>query len=99
MTVAREFITPGVLTFPWSETPSSSHHPYRMDAMHCYSIPSMTCGHCAGMIDRAVKTVDPKADVTIDLKAREVSVRSPAAEADIGRAIRSAGYVTVPVAQ
>ena len=67
--------------------------------MHRYSIPSMTCGHCAGTIDRAVKAVDPKADVIIDLKAREVSIRSAAAEADIGAAIRSAGYVTVPVVQ
>jgi len=67
--------------------------------VHRYSIPSMTCGHCAGTIDRAVKTVDPKAEVTIDLKAREVSIQSAAAEADIGAAIRSAGYVTVPVAR
>lgn len=67
--------------------------------MHRYSIPSMTCGHCAGTIDRAVKAVDPKADVTIDLKTREVSIRSAAPEADIGAAIHSAGYVTVPVVQ
>ncbi len=67
--------------------------------MHRYSIPSMTCGHCAGTIDRAVKAVDSKAEVTIDLKAKEVSIRSAAAEAEIAKAIRSAGYVTVPVVQ
>jgi copper chaperone len=67
--------------------------------MHRYSIPSMTCGHCAGTIDRAVKSVDPKADVTIDLKAKEVSVRSSATETQIATAIRSAGYITVPVVQ
>jgi copper chaperone len=67
--------------------------------MHRYSIPSMTCGHCAGTIDRAVKSVDPKADITIDLKAKEVSVRSAATETQIAAAIRSAGYVTVPVVQ
>lgn len=65
--------------------------------MHRYSIPSMTCGHCAGTIDRAVKSIDPKAEVTIDLKTREVSIQSTAAEAAIATAIRSAGYVTVPV--
>jgi copper chaperone len=67
--------------------------------MHRYSIPSMTCGHCAGTIDQAVKSVDPQAEVTIDLKARQVSVRSAAAEADIAKAIRLAGFVTVAVAQ
>ena len=67
--------------------------------MHRYSIPSMTCGHCAGTIDHAIKHLDPKAEVTIDLKAKEVSVRSAAAEAEIAAGIRSAGYITVPVAQ
>lgn len=67
--------------------------------MHRYSIPSMTCGHCAGTIDRAVKTIDPKAEVTIDLDAKELSARSAAAEAEITKAIRLAGYVTVPFAQ
>jgi copper chaperone len=67
--------------------------------MHRYSVPSMTCGHCAGTIDWAVKSIDPKAEVTIDLKTREVSVQSTAAEAAIATAIRSAGYVTVPVVQ
>lgn len=50
----------------------------------------MTCSHCAGTIDRAVKSVDPKADVTIDLKLKEVSVRSTATETQIAAAIRSA---------
>lgn len=67
--------------------------------MHRYSIPSMTCGHCAGTIDRAVKSIDPKAEVTIDFKTREVSVQSTAAETAIATAIRSAGYVTVPIIQ
>ena len=67
--------------------------------MHRYSISSTTCGHCAGTIDYAVKSVDPKAEVTIDLQARMVSVRSTAAEAEIAKAIRATGYVTVPVAQ
>jgi copper chaperone len=69
------------------------------DTMHRYSIPSMTCGHCAGTIDHAVKGIDPQAEVTIDLKTKQVYVRSATAEAEIVRAIRSAGYVTVPVMQ
>jgi copper chaperone len=67
--------------------------------MHRYSIPSMTCGYCAGTIDRAVKTVDPKAEVSVDLKARGVSVRSGAEEAEIAAAIRAAGYEAITAAQ
>lgn len=66
--------------------------------MHRYSIPSMTCRHCASTIDYAVNSIDPKAEVTIDLQARMVSVRSTATEAEIAKAVRATGYVTVPVA-
>lgn len=66
--------------------------------MHHYSVPKMTCGHCAGTIDQAVKAVDPQAEVTIDLKAKQVSVRTEAEEAQISEAIRSAGFEPSPVA-
>lgn len=65
--------------------------------MHRYSVPSMTCGHCAGTIDQAIKAVDSSAEVTIDLKAKEVAIRSGAAAAQISAAIRSAGYEAVSV--
>jgi copper chaperone len=60
--------------------------------MHRYSVPKMTCGHCAGTIDQAVKAVDPQAEVTIDLKAKQVSVRTKAGEAQIAGAIHSVGF-------
>ena len=60
--------------------------------MQRYSVPDMTCGHCAGTIDRAVKAIDPRAEVTIDLPAKQISVRTGAPEAQIADAIRSAGY-------
>lgn len=63
--------------------------------MHRYSIPSMTCGHCAGTIDQAVKAVDPHADMNIDLKGKQVSIRSGATAAQVFAAIRSAGYELV----
>ena len=66
--------------------------------MHRYSVPKMSCGHCAGTIDQAVKAIDPSADVTIDIQARQVAVRSSAAAERIEQAIRSAGYETAPVA-
>lgn len=64
--------------------------------MHRYSVPAMTCGHCAATIDRAIKSVDPKAEVNVDLAKQEVSVRSLVAAAQIETAIQSAGYETAP---
>ena len=64
--------------------------------MHRYSVPAMTCGHCAGTIDLAIKSVDPKAEVNIDLQKQEVSVRSVAAAAQIETAIQAAGYEIAP---
>ena len=66
--------------------------------MHRYSVPKMTCGHCAGTIDHAVKAVDPTAKVTLDLKTRQVTVQSTAGEEQIAEAIRSAGYETTVAA-
>ena len=66
--------------------------------MHRYSVPKMTCRHCAGTIDQAVKAVDPQAEVTIDLNAKQVSVRTGAEEAKIAGAIRSAGFEASPLA-
>lgn len=66
--------------------------------MHRYSIPKMTRGRCANVIARAVMGVDPRAEVTIDLGAREIVVRTGAEETRIAEAIRSAGYENRPVA-
>jgi copper chaperone len=55
-------------------------------------VPDMTCGHCAGTIEKAVKTVDPAAHVTVDLGSSTVAVDSDADENAIRDVIRSAGY-------
>lgn len=60
--------------------------------MHRYSVPGMTCGHCAGTIDQAIKAIDPRAQVTIDIKSKHVDVQSAAGNSEIINAIHSAGY-------
>jgi copper chaperone len=57
-----------------------------------YSVPDMTCGHCAQAIEKAVKSVDPQAEVAVDLTTKEVTVRSEADEARVAETIRGAGY-------
>jgi copper chaperone len=62
-----------------------------------YSVPDMTCGHCAQAIEKAVKSVDPQAEVAVDLTTKEVTVRSEADEARVAETIRDAGYEPRPV--
>jgi copper chaperone len=60
--------------------------------MFRYSVPDMTCGHCAQAIEKAVKRVDPQAEFAVDLTTKEVTVRSEADEARVAGSIRDAGY-------
>jgi len=55
-------------------------------------VPEMNCGHCAGTIEKAVKSVDPAAHVTVDLDASTVAVETGADENAIRDVIRAAGY-------
>jgi copper chaperone len=65
--------------------------------MFRYSVPDMTCGHCAQAIETAVKSLDPRAEVAVDLTSKEVTVRSEADEARVAGTIREAGYEPKPV--
>ncbi len=55
-------------------------------------VPDMSCGHCAQAIEKAVKSVDPKAQVKVDLAGKTVSVETTAAEERVSEVVRSAGY-------
>jgi copper chaperone len=55
-------------------------------------VPEMSCSHCASTIEKAVKSVDPTAELTIDLGSSTVSVKSKADENAICDVIRSVGY-------
>ncbi|MCX7960333.1 MAG: heavy-metal-associated domain-containing protein [Burkholderiales bacterium] len=60
-----------------------------------FSVPDMTCGHCASAITQAVKALDPTAKVEISLEAHRVRVETKAAAEALERAIREAGYSPV----
>jgi copper chaperone len=56
------------------------------------NVPDMTCGHCAGMVTKAVQSVDAAARIDIDLKAQTVSVETSADAARVAQALDAAGY-------
>ena len=66
--------------------------------MLAFQVTDMTCGHCAGKINQALRAVDPDAQVAVDLAARRVSIQPASASAgDLGDAIRGAGYTPVAI--
>lgn len=61
-----------------------------------FDVPDMTCGHCAKVITSAIRGVDPKAEVAVDLASCEVNVSAGQAEAaSLRAAIEAAGYTPV----
>lgn len=63
-----------------------------------FSVPDMSCSHCTAAIEKAVKEADPRAELACDLDAHTVTVSSSLSSADIGAAIKQAGYDSVPAA-
>ncbi len=57
-----------------------------------FQVQGMTCGHCAGAVTRAVKALDPTAEVKVDLPTGKVEVQSQQDATAIARAIEEEGY-------
>jgi len=57
-----------------------------------FQVTGMSCGHCAGVVQNAVQTIDPSAQVTVDLETGHVDVVSQHPRQDIIVAIENAGY-------
>lgn len=55
-------------------------------------VSDMTCGHCAGVVTEAAKGVDPKAQVSVDVMSKSVSIASAVDDQKFIAAIREAGY-------
>jgi len=57
-----------------------------------FQVEGMTCQHCAQAVQNAVWTVDPTAQVTVDLPTGQVTVLSEQPRQDLVAAIESAGH-------
>ena len=57
-----------------------------------FQVQGMSCGHCAGAVTKAVKALDPAAEVKVDLASGKVEVRSQGGHAAIAAAIEEEGY-------
>lgn len=57
-----------------------------------FTIPDMTCGHCARRVVNAILGIDPQAQIVTDPPAREVKVTTKVDEALLLAALHEAGY-------
>ncbi len=59
-----------------------------------FDIANMRCGHCASMITKTVKFLDPEAEVAVDLVQKKVTIKSVQDRAALADALAQAGYPT-----
>ncbi len=57
-----------------------------------FTVTGMTCGHCEKAVTRAVKQVDPQAEVQIDRSSGKVDVQSEQPRETLAKAIAEEGY-------
>ena len=57
-----------------------------------FKIPSMSCGHCVGVVTQAVKSVDSSAEVSVDLPSHTVRVDTTKSREALAQALSRAGY-------
>ena len=57
-----------------------------------FQVDGMSCNHCVQAVQNAVITVDPHAQVTVDLDTGHVDVLSHQPREDLRLAIENAGY-------
>jgi copper chaperone len=57
-----------------------------------FQLPDMSCAHCASKVTKALKQVDPRCRIDIDLTARTVKVQSTEDSKELARALGDAGY-------
>lgn len=66
--------------------------------MTLFRVDDMTCGHCVKAITQAIRSVDERAQVGVDLAQHLVTVAATSASAQaLQEAIAAAGYTPVPV--
>lgn len=60
--------------------------------MYQLQVENMTCGHCVKAVTKAVQSVDPQAQVQIELADKSVKVGTDKGLEAVREAIEEAGY-------
>ena len=62
-----------------------------------FRIPDMSCGHCSGVITKAIKDIDGSATIDFDMAARTATIKTVADGETISSALADAGYPAAPL--
>jgi copper chaperone len=57
-----------------------------------FTVPDMACGACANTIEKAIKAIDPAAEITADTTTKLVKIATTTDAAVLKQAIANAGY-------
>jgi copper chaperone len=57
-----------------------------------FSIPDMSCGHCSGVITKAIGDIDSKATIDFDMAARTATVNTRVDAETVRKALAESGY-------
>jgi copper chaperone len=57
-----------------------------------FTLPTMTCGHCVGVVTQTLKEAAPEARVQIDLFSHKVQIDGAADRETLAQALSEAGY-------
>ncbi len=55
-------------------------------------VEGMSCGHCVRAVTEAIRALDPRAEVTVDLASGTVRAETGAAPAAVTAAVEEEGY-------
>lgn len=56
------------------------------------NVPDMSCGHCAGVITKALKALDPQAVIGYDMHNHQVQVDTMESPGKVLQVMEQAGY-------
>ncbi len=61
-----------------------------------FILPDVSCGHCAGVVQKTVKAMDANATVEVDIPTKKVRITSTADKDTLALALTAAGYAPAP---
>lgn len=67
--------------------------------MYEIKVKGMTCGSCANSINYALRSLDPKVQVTADIKTQTLRVQSERSQTELAPLIEEAGYPVLEVSR
>lgn len=63
--------------------------------MYEIKVSGITCGGCVNSVTNALRGLDAKAEVSVDIKSQVVSIKSDKSQAEINATIEEAGFSVV----